>query len=148
MAPRKRQAAKASIALSDEETSEVELAVPLRRGRKSTSTSAEPDAASNKRRSSTRSIKYDDKAAAADPDDEEDQEEEDDEEEDVFVVEKIVKHMIDEDGTLKFHVKWEGYDDKADMTWEPEENLECVGSEDERKCWSELTWVSGCLRRI
>lgn len=26
-------------------------------------------------------------------------------------------------GTLKFHVKWEGYDKKSDMTWEPEENL-------------------------
>ena len=26
-------------------------------------------------------------------------------------------------GTLRFQVKWEGYEKKADMTWEPEENL-------------------------
>ncbi|KAH6605644.1 hypothetical protein Trco_004797 [Trichoderma cornu-damae] len=32
--------------------------------------------------------------------------------------------MIDEDGSLKFHVKWEGYEKKSDMTWEPEENLQ------------------------
>lgn len=29
-------------------------------------------------------------------------------------------------GTLKFHVKWEGYEKKSDMTWEPEENLKYV----------------------
>ncbi|KAG5933483.1 hypothetical protein E4U53_000979 [Claviceps sorghi] len=44
--------------------------------------------------------------------------------EDEFVVEAIKNHMIDEDGTLKFQVKWEGYDSKKDLTWEPEENLE------------------------
>ena len=26
-------------------------------------------------------------------------------------------------GTLKFQVKWEGYNDKKDLTWEPEDNL-------------------------
>lgn len=26
-------------------------------------------------------------------------------------------------GNIKFQVKWEGYDSKADLTWEPEENL-------------------------
>ena len=26
-------------------------------------------------------------------------------------------------GVLKFEVKWEGYEKKADRTWEPEENL-------------------------
>lgn len=31
--------------------------------------------------------------------------------------------MIDDGGNIKFHVKWEGYSKKADMTWEPEENL-------------------------
>ncbi len=39
-------------------------------------------------------------------------------------------------GTLKFHVKWEGYDKKSDMTWEPEENLEYVArpqTEDTRR---------------
>ncbi|KAB8294267.1 hypothetical protein EYC80_009694 [Monilinia laxa] len=44
--------------------------------------------------------------------------------EDEFVVEKILKHAIDEEGVLRFQVKWEGYDKKSDLTWEPEENLE------------------------
>lgn len=26
-------------------------------------------------------------------------------------------------GTFKFQVKWEGWDDKKDLTWEPETNL-------------------------
>jgi len=26
-------------------------------------------------------------------------------------------------GKPRFQVKWEGYDDPSDMTWEPEENL-------------------------
>ncbi|KAA8565992.1 hypothetical protein MFRU_022g00370 [Monilinia fructicola] len=43
--------------------------------------------------------------------------------EDEFVVEKILKHAIDEEGILRFQVKWEGYDKKSDLTWEPEENL-------------------------
>ncbi|GAO13334.1 hypothetical protein UVI_02013470 [Ustilaginoidea virens] len=41
-----------------------------------------------------------------------------------FIVEAIKSHMVDEDGSLKFQVKWEGYESKKDMTWEPEENLE------------------------
>ncbi len=28
-------------------------------------------------------------------------------------------------GEPLFHVKWEGYDKKSDMTWEPEDNLKC-----------------------
>jgi len=62
---------------------------------------------------------------------EEDNEDEDGEEEedDVFVVEAIKKHMVDEAGILQFQVKWEGYEKKADMTWEPEENLEEDASE-------------------
>jgi chromobox protein 1 len=39
------------------------------------------------------------------------------------VVEKILSHVVQEDGTLKFEVKWEGYEKKSDRTWEPEENL-------------------------
>ncbi|KAG6028397.1 hypothetical protein E4U19_001548 [Claviceps sp. Clav32 group G5] len=44
--------------------------------------------------------------------------------EDEFIVEAIRNHMIDEDGSLKFQVKWEGYESKKDLTWEPEVNLE------------------------
>ncbi|KAL6361705.1 hypothetical protein LRP88_05180 [Fusarium phalaenopsidis] len=63
--------------------------------------------------------------------DEQDEEGEEDEdlEEDEYVVEAIKKHIIDDDGSLKFHVKWEGYDAVADMTWEPEENLQESASE-------------------
>ncbi|KAF7854596.1 hypothetical protein EAF04_010405 [Stromatinia cepivora] len=48
----------------------------------------------------------------------------DGQEEDEFVVEKILKHAIDEEGVLRFQVKWEGYDKKSELTWEPERNLE------------------------
>lgn len=40
-----------------------------------------------------------------------------------YVVEKILKHDWNEDGTLLFEVKWQGYDEVSDRTWEPEENL-------------------------
>lgn len=55
-----------------------------------------------------------------------------------FIVEAIKKHMVDEDvrvpgplgelanppqGSLKFLVKWEGWEKKSDLTWEPEDNL-------------------------
>lgn len=60
---------------------------------------------------------------------EEDEEEDEDDDSEVgddeFVVEKIMSHFVDEvSGELRFEVKWEGYDKKADRTWEPEENLE------------------------
>ncbi|KAM5436123.1 hypothetical protein McanCB21832_002944 [Microsporum canis] len=77
-------------------------------------------------------------------DDEDDEEDEGEEEEDVYVVERIEGHSFDkkvrsysiaqlfltqpltprtEQGKLQFEVKWKGYDDPADMTVEPEENL-------------------------
>ncbi|TID20661.1 hypothetical protein E6O75_ATG05425 [Venturia nashicola] len=43
---------------------------------------------------------------------------------DEYVVEKILKHDFNEDGTLLFEVKWQGYEEISDRTWEPEENLE------------------------
>lgn len=47
-----------------------------------------------------------------------------DNEEEIYVVEKIVAHSYDEqEGIIKYQVRWEGYD-KDDMTWEPEENLQ------------------------
>ncbi|KAI9645105.1 hypothetical protein NHQ30_005839 [Ciborinia camelliae] len=55
---------------------------------------------------------------------ESDEEGDEEQGEDEFVVEKILKHAIDEEGVLRFQVKWEGYDKKSDLTWEPEENLE------------------------
>ncbi|KAI1166759.1 heterochromatin protein one [Nemania serpens] len=55
--------------------------------------------------------------------DDDDDEEEEDLEEDVYIVEKILGHAVQPDGTLKYKVKWEGYEKKSDQTWEEEDNL-------------------------
>ncbi|KAG4427669.1 hypothetical protein IFR05_016846 [Cadophora sp. M221] len=58
---------------------------------------------------------------------EKNEDEDDDEElpEDEYVVEKITNHIVDEDnGEIKYEVKWEGFEKRTDRTWEPEENLE------------------------
>jgi chromobox protein 1 len=93
-------------------------------------------------------LKTEDIPAAEEEDGEDDEDggedDEEEEEEDVYVVEKILSHVVQEDvsyptslsnfdmlgcrltpaqGTLKFEVKWEGYEKKSDRTWEPEENL-------------------------
>ncbi|KAI0142689.1 heterochromatin protein one [Xylariaceae sp. FL1272] len=59
----------------------------------------------------------------ADDDDDDNEGEEEDLEEDEFIVEKIISHSIEANGELKFKVKWEGYEKKADQTWEDEDNL-------------------------
>ncbi|UKZ67717.1 uncharacterized protein TrAtP1_008875 [Trichoderma atroviride] len=133
MARRGRPPAKKRAALSDEETSDYETAQPVKSPRKSNSMSSDAsDALALPRRNGRPSRKEEkgstdvEVAVYAEVDAEDDEEEDDGEEldEDVFIVEAIKKHMIDEDGTLKFHVKWEGYEKKSDMTWEPEENLQ------------------------
>ncbi|KAH3914196.1 hypothetical protein HBI56_052130 [Parastagonospora nodorum] len=48
----------------------------------------------------------------------EDQEEADDE----YIVERIMGHKFVK-GELVFNVKWQGYDDPKDQTWEPEANM-------------------------
>ncbi|KAL4722037.1 hypothetical protein ACLX1H_011232, partial [Fusarium chlamydosporum] len=98
-------------ALSDEENSDVEeFTTPPRTSR-------------NKSTSAAVSDKFEDvkPEEGSGKDGEEDEDEELDEDE--FVVEEIKKHFVDEDNTLKFQVKWEGYEAKKDLTWEPEENL-------------------------
>ncbi|KAI1770351.1 hypothetical protein F4818DRAFT_446326 [Hypoxylon cercidicola] len=43
---------------------------------------------------------------------------------DEFIVEKILNHMVNpRDGSLKFKVKWEGWERKSDQTWEEYDNL-------------------------
>ncbi|KAJ6787917.1 hypothetical protein PWT90_01900 [Aphanocladium album] len=118
-------------AISDDESSDVDAHLPVASWRDDDGGAARPG-----RRAATAG-----KPASIDVDEEEDEEEDDeptaaaaengdddddddDEEDNLFIVEAIKKHMIDEDGSLKFHVKWEGYDKKSDMTWEPEDNLE------------------------
>jgi len=57
-------------------------------------------------------------------------EDEDDEEEDEgeYHVEKILTHGFSDSGAVLYQIKWLGYEDEADLTWEPVENLE--GSKD------------------
>ncbi|UZP37735.1 hypothetical protein NXS19_005551 [Fusarium pseudograminearum] len=64
-----------------------------------------------------------------------------------FVVEAIKKHLIDEDGSLKFQVKWEGYDAKKDLTWEPEDNLRESAQEILDKYFNKLGGREKLLRR-
>ncbi|KAF5120902.1 Chromo domain-containing protein 2 [Metarhizium anisopliae] len=40
-----------------------------------------------------------------------------------YNVEKIKSHRINKERKLELRVKWEGYDRKKDLTWEPEESL-------------------------
>lgn len=102
-------------ALSDSESSDDGDSIPIRETRKTTTKATHDTADAN-----------DDDAGAANADSADEGSEGDNDEldEDVFIVEAIKKHIIDEDGTLKFQVKWEGYDKASDLTWEPEENLE------------------------
>jgi len=94
-------------ALSDDEQSDIgDSSLPLRVGPISPSEHSDDFKATN----------GDDLGGKEDEDDE-------DEDEDVYVVEAIKKHMVDENGDIRFQVKWEGYDSKKDLTWEPEENL-------------------------
>lgn len=65
-------------------------------------------------------------------DSKEDEEEDDDDEEEeegVYVVEGIKEHRFEVDGSLFLLVKWKGYEDLADQTWEPEDGLK-EGAED------------------
>ncbi|KAI1446118.1 hypothetical protein F5Y02DRAFT_417414 [Annulohypoxylon stygium] len=55
--------------------------------------------------------------------DEGDEEEGEDLDEDEYIVEKIISHVVEPNGVLKFKVKWEGYEKKSDQTWEDDENL-------------------------
>ncbi|KAL1598087.1 hypothetical protein SLS59_007097 [Nothophoma quercina] len=78
------------------------------------------------------------KKAAQPVEPEEDENEEDEEEDDggeeyahspppqpleSYVVEKILGHRFNK-GVLEFDVKWQGYENPSDRTWEPEENME------------------------
>jgi chromobox protein 1 len=77
----------------------------------------EPQASS----SDNEEIPYRGKNQAAD--EEEDEEGDGEEGEEEYVVEKIISHAFNDDGTVVYEVKWLGYEKKADRTWEPESNL-------------------------
>lgn len=50
-------------------------------------------------------------------------EDDDEEDEDEYRVEKILAHGYGKGGVVIYQIKWLGYDDEADQTWEPIENL-------------------------
>ncbi|MCJ1347964.1 hypothetical protein MMC31_006194 [Peltigera leucophlebia] len=59
-------------------------------------------------------------------DDENDEDEDDDNfgEEAEYIVEAILDHRADFlDGKVRYQVKWTGYEDESDTTWEPEESF-------------------------
>ncbi|KAH8666278.1 hypothetical protein BX600DRAFT_435689 [Xylariales sp. PMI_506] len=120
-------------AISDDESSdsgEVAIAVPTNNGTAKSTDQVEPDFRANPRRMTAKA--NDDEIV--DDEDEADDQDEEGLEEDEFVVEKILGHIwkdpkqnranssIGQD-TLRFRVKWEGYDKKSDQTWETEDNL-------------------------
>ena len=43
----------------------------------------------------------------------------------MFCVERIIDKQYDSDGKVNYLVKWKGYDDHEDNTWEPINNLNC-----------------------
>lgn len=63
------------------------------------------------------------KAPKADVVEEVNEEEDDDEDEDEYRVEKILTHGHAKGGIVIYQIKWLGYDDEDDLTWEPIENL-------------------------
>ncbi|KAK4539904.1 hypothetical protein LTR36_009946 [Oleoguttula mirabilis] len=62
-------------------------------------------------------------AEAEAEEEEEEEEEEEDGGEDEYRVEKILKHDFQDDGTVVYQIKWLGYEDASDLTWEPTENI-------------------------
>lgn len=113
-------------ALSDDEQSDEEQYLPVRVGPLSPASVDDVDKDDDDDEVSQVKTANGKKGASAvsDVPDEEDPEDEDDDEEvEEYVVESIKQHMIDDYGNIKFQVKWEGYDSKKDLTWEPEENL-------------------------
>ncbi|KAH6678804.1 chromo domain-containing protein [Plectosphaerella plurivora] len=114
-------------AISDDEQSDIELVqpdieVPLREKRISRSRSTD-DVTNGKAKAESIEAEVLQDADPAAAEDDEEEEDGDDDDEEVFNVEKILDHKVDANGEITFRVKWEGYEKKADQTWEPEENL-------------------------
>ncbi|KAI1649025.1 heterochromatin protein one [Daldinia loculata] len=109
-------------AISDDEASDVgEVTVPLlsTRGKKARASLEDGD---GEMRGIVKGEVAKDEVANGDGDDGQG---EDDEnlDEDEYIVEKILAHVVEPDGALKFKVKWEGWEKKSDQTWENYESL-------------------------
>ncbi|KAI1273959.1 heterochromatin protein one [Xylaria sp. FL0933] len=106
-------------AISDDETSDVadfDVPVTTKRAAATTATSA-----ALKDEDDNEMLDVVGDEGARDQDEEGDEDEDLDEDE--YIVEKILAHVLEADGTLKYKVKWEGYEKKTDQTWEEESNL-------------------------
>ncbi|KAK7935495.1 hypothetical protein PG985_000990 [Apiospora marii] len=109
-------------AISDDEASEqndVQVSIPSnRRGKKASIGYQDDDVSDNPEPEHS---EHDGETGGGDENDDDD----DDDEigEDEFVVEKIVGHEVLPNGNIKYKVKWEGWEKKADQTWEDEDNL-------------------------
>ncbi|KAI0378997.1 heterochromatin protein one [Hypomontagnella monticulosa] len=116
-------------AISDDEASDVgEVSVPLPSTRVKRSSTGLKD--ENNDDGALDAIKSDTKNGDNEQNDEDDEDGEgEDLEEDEFIVEKILAHVVEPDGTLKYKVKWEGYEKKSDQTWEDDDNLRENASE-------------------
>ncbi|KAH6961681.1 hypothetical protein BKA56DRAFT_451730, partial [Ilyonectria sp. MPI-CAGE-AT-0026] len=63
-----------------------------------------------------------------------------------FIVDSIQKHAVDENGNTKFQVKWQGYEDEKDWTWEPLKNLRISGEEMIRDYFDRLAEKSSGMK--
>ncbi|KAI0877438.1 heterochromatin protein one [Hypoxylon argillaceum] len=109
-------------AISDDETSDVgEIGIPIATKR-AVPTSASATSLKNSDDDDDNEM-LDVLGDDAKGDEDEEAGDDEDLEEDEYIVEKILGHVLEADGTLKYKVKWEGYEKKSDQTWEEEENL-------------------------
>ncbi|RBQ83200.1 hypothetical protein VDGD_05590 [Verticillium dahliae] len=111
-----------SPALSDTEQSDNDFDTPVPTTRDRSTKSRTPNKSDEEMNDEpVENGDAEDVADVKEGDDEDDADEDGDEE--VFIVEKIISHKVEDGDQLLFKVKWEGYSKKADQTWEPESNL-------------------------
>ncbi|CRK17832.1 hypothetical protein BN1723_011399 [Verticillium longisporum] len=109
-------------ALSDTEQSDNDFDIPVPTTRDRSTKSRTPNKSDEEMNDEpVENGDAEDVADIKEGDDEDDADEDGDEE--VFIVEKIISHKVEDGDQLLFKVKWEGYSKKADQTWEPESNL-------------------------
>lgn len=71
--------------------------------------------------------------------------------EEVYIVESILDKRITKKGRVEYLIKWKGYDDDSDNTWEPEQNCVCFFIKiilDYSKYFFELNFFQQCPELI
>lgn len=66
----------------------------------------------------------------------------DEDDEDEYRVEKILKHGHAKGGAVIYQVKWLGYDNEEDLTWEPSENLFVQHTSSPFESRADKSWVA------